>query len=102
MGRRPEVLALNDLEILVEHKPSPAKLDVLGVEHWPIWRREPGSFPWSYAQTETCYVVRGRFTVTPEGGEPLSFARGDLIRFPAGLACTWEIHQAVEKHYRFD
>jgi hypothetical protein len=93
---------MTDLQILVEHKPSPAKLDVLGVEHWPVWRREPGSFPWSYGQTETCYVVRGRFTVTPEGGEPQSFGRGDLIRFPAGMSCAWEIHEAVEKHYIFE
>ena len=93
---------MTDLEILVEHKPSPAKLEVLGVEGWPIWRRGPGTFPWSYAQTETCYVLRGRFTVTPEHGEPQSFKRGDLIRFPAGLNCTWDVQDAVEKHYRLD
>ena len=93
---------MTDLEILVEHKPSPAKLEVLGVEGWPIWRREPGTFDWSYAQTETCYVLRGRFTVTPEHGEPQSFKRGDLIRFPAGLSCVWDVQDAVEKHYRLD
>jgi ethanolamine utilization protein EutQ (cupin superfamily) len=93
---------LSDTDILVEHRPSPAKLDVLGVEGWPIWRRGPGTFPWSYAQTETCYILRGRFTVTPEGGEPMELGRGDLIRFPVGLSCTWEILEAVEKHYRFD
>ncbi|EXJ16300.1 cupin domain-containing protein [Imhoffiella purpurea] len=93
---------MTDLEIRCEHKPSPAKLEVLGVDDWPIWKKEPSTFPWEYSQTETCYVVRGRFTVTPEGGEPESFSRGDLISFPAGLSCTWEIHEAVEKHYRFD
>jgi uncharacterized protein len=61
---------LTDTEILVEHKPSPAKLEVLGVEGWPLWRREPGTFPWRYTQPETCYILRGRFTVTPEGGTP--------------------------------
>jgi uncharacterized protein len=93
---------LTDTDILVEHKPSPAKLEVLGVEGWPLWRREPGAFPWRYAKTENCYILRGRFTVTPEGGRPMDFSRGDLIRFPAGLSCTWEIHEAVEKHYRLD
>lgn len=93
---------MTDLDILVEHNPSPAKLDVLGVEGWPLWCREPGTFPWSYARTETCYVLRGRFTVTPKGGEPQTFKRGDLIRFPAGLDCTWEVLDAVEKHYRLD
>jgi uncharacterized protein len=92
----------SDLDILIEHKPSPAKLDVLGVEDWPTWSREPGTFPWRYAQTETCYILRGRFRVTPQGGEPIEMTRGDLIRFPAGMSCTWEIIETVEKHYRFD
>ena len=91
---------MDDLAILVEHQPSPAKLEVLGVDDWPVWRKEPGAFPWRYDEPETCYVLRGRFSVTPEGGAVQTFVRGDLIRFPAGLACTWDIHEAVEKHYR--
>lgn len=93
---------MTDIEILCEHKPSPAKLDVLGVDHWPIWKKEVSRFPWSYDRAETCYVLRGRFVVTPEGGDPRAFGRGDLITFPAGLSCTWEILEPVEKHYRFD
>ncbi|MEJ2385892.1 MAG: cupin domain-containing protein [Chromatiaceae bacterium] len=88
-----------DLEILCEHKPSPAKLEVLGVDDWPVWRKEVSQFPWKYTQTEVCYVLKGRFVVTPEGGEPQEFTRGDLITFPAGLQCTWEILEPVEKHY---
>lgn len=93
---------MSDLDILVEHNPSPAKLEVLGVDDWPIWRKGPGSFPWHYAQTERCYILRGRFAVTPDGGEPQEFGRGDLIRFPAGLSCTWSILESVEKHYTLD
>jgi hypothetical protein len=89
-----------DPAILCEHKPSPAKLEVLGVEDWPIWKKEPSTFPWTYDQSETCYILRGRFTVTPDGGNTRHFARGDLITFPAGMICTWEITEAVEKHYR--
>jgi len=90
------------LKIQCEHKPSPAKLEVLQVDHWPVWEKEVSRFPWHYDQTETCYVLHGRFVVTPEGGEPREFGRGDLISFPAGLACTWEILEPVEKHYRLD
>ena len=93
---------MTDLQIHCEHKPSPAKLDVLHVDHWPLWKKEVGSFLRHYDKTETCYVLRGRFVVTPKGGEPLEFRRGDLISFPAGLACTWEILEPVEKHYRLD
>ncbi|AHF04964.1 hypothetical protein MARPU_14765 [Marichromatium purpuratum 984] len=89
---------MDDTEIHHE-RPSPAKLEVMGVEHWPVWRREVATFPWHYRQEETCYIVRGRFRVTPEGGAPREYARGDLIRFPVGLNCTWEILEPVEKHY---
>ena len=94
--------ATSDLAIHCEHKPSPAKLDVLGVDDWPVWKKEPSTFAWHYDKTEICYILRGRFTVTADGGEPQQFGRGDLINFPAGLSCTWEIEKAVEKHYRFD
>ncbi|AGP40227.1 hypothetical protein SCE1572_40435 [Sorangium cellulosum So0157-2] len=26
---------------------------------------------------------------------------GDLVTFPAGLNCTWEVRSPVRKHYRF-
>lgn len=91
---------LPDLEILCEHRPSPAKLEVLQVDDWPIWKKEVSVFPWRYDETETCYVLRGRFVVTPEGGEPQEFGRGDLVTFPAGLVCTWDVKEPVEKHYR--
>ncbi|MBK1643921.1 cupin [Thiocapsa imhoffii] len=93
---------MSEFEIYCEHKPSPAKLDVLGVEDWSVWKKEPSTFPWRYDRAETCYVMRGRFQVTPSGGTPMTFGRGDLITFPAGLECTWEIFEPVEKHYRFD
>jgi len=89
-------------EILCEHRPSPAKLEVLGVYDWPIWRKEASTFPWHYDRKETCYFLKGRVIVTPEGGEPMEFRRGALVTFPAGLSCTWEIVEPVEKHYDFD
>lgn len=40
--------------------------------------------------------------VTPDGGESVKFGAGDLVSFPAGISCRWEVHRAVRKHYRFD
>ena len=40
-------------------------------------------------------------TVTPEVGKPVKFGAGDLVIFPEGMNCRWDIHQAVRKHYRF-
>jgi uncharacterized cupin superfamily protein len=87
--------------ILCEHKASPMKLEVMGVYDWPIWKKEVSKFPWTYDRQETCYFLRGRVIVTPEGGESQEFGRGDLVTFPAGLSCTWEILDPVEKHYDF-
>jgi uncharacterized cupin superfamily protein len=28
--------------------------------------------------------------------------KGDLVTFPKGMSCVWEIHGDVKKHYRFD
>jgi uncharacterized cupin superfamily protein len=88
-------------EILIEHNPSPAKLEVMGVYDWPIWTKEVSSFPWKYDQQETCYLLAGQAIVTADGGKSVEFGAGDLVIFPAGLSCTWDIREAVEKHYEF-
>ena len=46
--------------------------------------------------------MEGDVTVTPDGGKPVRFGVGDLVVFPQGMSCTWEVHKAVRKHYRFD
>ena len=87
-------------DITIEHRVSPAKLDVLAVEVWPLWEKEVSTFEWTYDQKETCYIVKGEATVTPrDGGQPVALKRGDLVIFSKGLACTWEIHKPVKKHY---
>lgn len=88
-------------DILVEHSATPMKLEVMGVYDWPIWKKEASTFDWTYDQQETCYIIRGEFSVTPEGGQTQYFKRGDLITFPQGMKCVWEITKDVEKHYDF-
>ena len=89
-------------EIIWEHNPSPEKLEQMGVYNWPIWEKEASVFPWTYDSSETCYLLEGKITVTPDGGDSISFQRGDLVTFPAKMSCTWEIHEAVRKHYQFE
>lgn len=88
-------------KILVEHNASPAKLEVMGVYEWPIWSKEVSTFPWSYDQIETCYFLDGEVVVTPDNGEPVEMGVGDLVIFPKGMSCTWEIKKPVNKHYNF-
>lgn len=85
--------------ITVEHNPSPAKLDVLAVDVWPLWEKDVAIFPWSYTATERCYILEGEAIVTPEGDAPVCLRRNDLVTFSAGLVCTWDIRKKIKKHY---
>lgn len=87
--------------IQIEHHPSPKRLEALGVANWSIWTKEVSEFPWTYDESETCYLLAGEAIVEPENGEPVQFAAGDLVAFPAGLSCTWKILRDVRKRYRF-
>ena len=73
----------------------------LNIKDWPIWTCNPSSFDWTYDEKETCLLLEGQVTVTPKGGQPVKFSAGDLVTFPAGMDCRWEVHKAVRKYYRF-
>jgi uncharacterized cupin superfamily protein len=88
-------------KIQIERPPAESRLSELGVKSWDIWTKEVSEFPWHYDEQEICYFLEGDVTVTPEGGEPVRFGKGDLVTFPKGLSCTWKIHKPVRKHYRF-
>lgn len=90
------------MKIQVERNPSQERLAALGVTTWPTWSKEVSIFPWSYDSTETCYLLEGEVIVTPENEEPVQVNKGDLVVFPAGMTCTWDIRRSVKKHYRFD
>ena len=87
--------------ISVTHTPGKNQLDQLKTNTWPIWEKEVSEFPWHYDEVETCYLLEGDVIVTPEGGEPVRFGKGDLVTFPKGMACTWKVLKLVRKHYRF-
>ena len=88
-------------EIEVVSNLSEEQLDELGVYSWPIWTKEVSIFPWTYDDREVCLFLEGDVVVTPEGGEPVQMGKGDLVTFPKGMSCNWEIRQDVKKHYNF-
>ena len=88
-------------DIKIEKNASQNRCNELGVFNWPIWTKEPSKFPWFYDEKETCYLLEGDVTVTPDGGEPVRFGAGALVSFPSGMSCVWEIRVAVRKHFRF-
>ena len=88
-------------QITIEHNVSPAKLDAMHVDSWANWSKEVSRFEWHYDQAELCYILEGEAVITPDGGEAITIQRGDLVQFPAGMSCTWQITEAMEKHYIF-
>ena len=87
--------------ILVTSPCPKSTIEKLGIENWPIWTCEESSFDWTYDDKETCLLLEGKVTVTPVGGQPVKFGAGDLVIFPEGMNCRWDVHKAVRKHYRF-
>jgi uncharacterized cupin superfamily protein len=85
--------------ITIEQNVTPIKLDTLAVDRWPIWSKEVSAFDWHYDQNETCYILEGEATITPESGDPVSIAEGDLVSFSQGLSCHWNITSPIKKHY---
>lgn len=88
--------------VKIEKQAPRDRLKQKGIFEWPIWTKEVSRFPWTYDASETCYFLEGDVIVTPEGGEPVRMGKGDLVVFPAGMSCIWDIKQAVKKHYHFD
>ncbi|XP_010438403.1 PREDICTED: uncharacterized protein LOC104722003 [Camelina sativa] len=103
--------------IIVEKKPSQARLDELKFKSWPKWGCSPGKYHLIYEAEEICYILRGRVKVYPKPPPSSSssassssvaevewcveFAAGDIVTFPKGLSCTWDVSQSVDKHYIF-
>lgn len=85
--------------IIIE-RPDENKLKKLGVNSWPIWEKEVSRFDWSYADKETCYILEGTASVRPEDGEAVEFGAGDLVIFPEGMNCVWDIKSPIRKHYK--
>lgn len=85
------------MKITVEKPDDPT---VAEMKRCPTWEKETSTFDWEYGTAETCLLLDGEVTVTTEDGEQVRFGAGDLVTFPQGLRCTWDIHKPVRKHYR--
>ncbi len=83
-------------------KPSPEDLSDLGVMSWPIWEKEVSSFDWHYDQKEICFFLEGKVVVETEDSKKVEIGKGDLVIFPKGLSCNWQVKQGVRKHYKFE
>lgn len=80
---------------------KPTEKEIKMVETWPTWEKEVSEFPWSYADKETCLILKGKAEVEGKDGEKATFGAGDFVIFPHGLECTWKILESIEKKYKF-
>ena len=76
-----------------------------GVSSWPTWGCGVSKFDWDYSGTETAYILEGEATVTPTGEwadvEEAEIEAGDLVTFPDGMTCVWDVRKPINKHYNF-
>lgn len=53
--------------------------------------------------TETCLILEGDVTVTPDDArQAVTVRAGDICVFPDGMKCTWDVRVAIKKHYKFE
>jgi uncharacterized cupin superfamily protein len=74
--------------------------DKKSVASWPVWEKEPSTFPYTYDKEEKCLILQGKATVSCSEGD-FWFAAGDFVVFPKGLKCTWKIAEKIKKKYTF-
>ena len=89
-------------QITVEKTLNQNKLDALGVTKWPTWKKEVSTFDWCFPEQEIAYILEGSCIITPTGGSPVSFGKGDLVTFPAGLKASWQVLEPLHKHYQLN
>ncbi len=89
-------------QITVEKNPAQSRLDTLGVTKWATWEKEVSVFPWTFLEQEIAYILDGECVITPTGGTPVTFGKGDLVTFPAGMTASWEVKKPLHKHYQLD
>ena len=87
-------------ELLIEHNPSPLKLEVLGVDDWPVRTDDVCTFSAHYETTEISYVTAGEAVITTQSGESILARDGDMITCMPGLDCNWAIKETLTRHYR--
>jgi len=81
---------------------KPTESENAQCQTWPIWSSDVSTFDWDYTQTETCLIISGKVLVKDRPGEnSVTFGAGDLVVFPKGLKCVWQVIEPVKKYYSF-
>ncbi|MBF0385492.1 MAG: cupin domain-containing protein [Candidatus Omnitrophica bacterium] len=68
---------------------------------WSVWECKPSKFDWHYDSKEVAYVYEGKVKVKTSV-EEVEISSGDLVTFPSGLSCSWEVIEKIRKVYKFE
>ena len=88
------------MKVLITSPCSASVIIQYGIKSWPIWECEPSKFQWNYNDKEICLIIEGQATISTKKGDIYVIKSGDLVEFPAGLNCDWEVTKSIKKHYR--
>ncbi|XP_062150407.1 uncharacterized protein LOC133859108 [Alnus glutinosa] len=89
--------------VKIEKNPPESRLNELGVRAWPTWEGSPSKYPWKFSATETMYLLEGKVKVYVDGHEEsFELGAGDLVVFPKEMKVTWDVTEAVKKHYSLE
>lgn len=66
-----------------------------------IWECRPGGWPVvNRPNTETCYIISGRATLTDdETGTSVEISAGDYLTLPPGWSGRWDVTATLRKAY---
>ena len=88
------------MKVVITSPCSASKIIQYGLKSWPIWECEPSKFQWFYEDKEICLIIEGQAIITTQKREIHEIKAGDLVEFPAGLSCEWDVKKSIKKHYR--
>lgn len=63
------------------------------------WEATPGTYHATYTKYEFVHLISGKIKITPDGGQSVQVGPGDAFVVEAGFKGTWEIQEAVRKHF---
>ena len=56
---------------------KPTEEEIEQTKNWGTWGKESSEFPWTYDDTETCYILDGEAIARSKNGEEIKFSAGD-------------------------
>ena len=84
------------MKVLISFPFSARVIIQYGIKSWPIWECELGKFRWNYDDMEICLIIKGQAKISTQNGDIYLIKAGDLVEFPAGLNCEWEVTKSIK------